>query len=159
MKMSFTLAMLGLVGWWAAAAYAATSAKDHVAEMKECAVCRFLAEDPDLLRDMTWECHKIKDGMLCVASVPKDMKKKFDAAHKKMMETVAGLAAKIQRGEEVKLCSFCQGMGELTQAGAEQETVDTATGSISLVTSRDPTVVSTIHAHADKAKAELESSK
>jgi hypothetical protein len=154
MKTWLSLAVLSVAAWWAAAAYAATSADDHLAEMKDCAVCKFLAEDPELMKDMTWECHKIKAGMLCVATVPKDSKEKFDAAHKKMMDTVQGLATRIRNGEKVKLCSFCQGMGALTEAGAEHEDIDTSTGSINLVTSNDSAVVAKIHALADKAEDE-----
>jgi len=150
MKSLITLAALAVAACWTSTASAATAAADHVDEMKECAVCSVMAGDGELMKHMTWEIHKIGPGMLCITSVPADLKDSFDAAGKKMMETVAGLAAKFQAGEQVKLCSFCQAMAELMQAGAKQESVDTKTGSILIVSSTDPAVIEKIHAHADK---------
>jgi hypothetical protein len=92
--------------------------------------------------------------MLCMFSVPKEMKKEYDAVHKQMMEAIAKVKADQQAGRQVELCEFCTGMAELQKAGAKQETVDTSTGSIFLVTSPHPEIVAKIHAHADKAIAE-----
>jgi hypothetical protein len=118
---------LALAASWAA--YAA-SADEAVAEMKNCAVCKLMTESPGLMENMTWECHKVDAGMLCLASVPKDMKKQYDEVHKKMMEKVEQVKAESAAGRDVELCHFCSAMGDLEQAGAKAETVDTATGSI-----------------------------
>jgi hypothetical protein len=150
MKSLIALAAAALIACSGPAARAATSAADHVDEMKECAVCKSLAADESLIKRMTWEIYKIKDGMLTVTTVPKEMKQRFDAAMAGMMKTVEGLTARFQSGEQVKLCSFCTAMGDLMQSGAHQENVETAGGSIGLVTSTAPEVVKKIHAHADK---------
>jgi hypothetical protein len=134
------------------AAYAATS-DDAMADMKKCAVCKVMVENPDLMASMTWECHKVDAGMVCLASVPKDKKKLYDEVHKKMMANVEHVKAEKAAGHDVELCHFCSAMGELEKAGAKEETVDTATGSIYLVTATDPALVAKIHAHADMAIA------
>jgi hypothetical protein len=154
MKTYLALAFAGLAA--CAAVVHAGATAEQIAEMKDCTVCKVMAEDADLMKEMTWECHKIKDGMLCVATVPKDMKDKYAEIMKKMEATVETLPAKMQQGEDVKLCTFCSGMGELITAGANQETVETATGSICMVTSHDADVVAKIHAQAEKAMAEQE---
>jgi hypothetical protein len=132
----------------------AAAGDDAIAEMKKCAVCKVIVENPKLIENMTWECHKVDAGMLCVAAVPKDMKKEYDDVHKKMMETVEHVKTEAAAGRDAELCHFCDGMGELQKAGAKEENIDTATGSIYLVTATDPSLVAKIHAHADQAIAQ-----
>lgn len=134
-----------------AAMVVAASQEEMMKEMKDCAVCGVMASDPKLMKDMTWETHKIDNGMLCVASVPKEDKADFDAVHAKMMANIAKVKAEMAQGKEVKVCSFCREMGELEKAGAKQQPIATQTGSVMLITSTDPSVVAKIHAHADKA--------
>jgi hypothetical protein len=45
-------------------------------------------------------------------------------------------------------------MGELMQANAKEQHIDTQVGAIHLITSNDPATVAKIHAVADKAIAE-----
>jgi hypothetical protein len=137
------------------ASLGADAANDALlAEMKKCAVCRAMAEKPDLMEHMTWETHKIDNGMLCVANVPKEHAKEFANLHAKMMQNVAKVKADLREGKAVQLCSFCQSMGDLEKSGAKQQVIDTATGSITLVTSTDPEVVKKIHEQADRVIAE-----
>jgi hypothetical protein len=120
-------------------------------EMKKCAVCKVMALKPELMAHMTWETHKIDNGMLCLASVPKEYAKDFWALHEKMMQNVAKVKSDLQQGKEAALCSFCESMGELEKAGAKQQVIKTKSGAVSLITSTDPKIVTTIHEHADKA--------
>ena len=154
--MKAMLSVVALVATAAASLAIAATAEDAQEQMKKCAVCKFLAEAPDLMATMTWECHKVDAGMLCLATVPKEKKKQYDEIHKKMMATVEKIKSDAAAGRDIELCSFCTSMGELEKAGAKEETVDTATGSVYLVTSADPAVVAKIHAQADKAIAEQE---
>src|SRR5262245_58581680 len=112
MKTLATTLVLGLSACWTAAAYGA-SPEEHMAEMKKCAVCSVMLEKPELMKDMTWETHKIENGMLSVASVPKELHKEFAAMHEKMMKNIEKVKADLQQGKAVQLCGFCQGMGEL----------------------------------------------
>jgi hypothetical protein len=152
MKAYLSLAAL-LAAAVSSLAYAAAG-DDPMAEMKKCAVCKVMVESPELMESMTWECHKVDAGMLCLATVPKDKKKLYDEIHKKMMANVEHVKAEQAAGRDVELCHFCSAMGELEKSGAKEETVDTATGSIYLVTATDPALVAKIHAHADQAIAQ-----
>jgi hypothetical protein len=154
MRVFKTTAFLGLAACVAVLAYAESPKEDFLAEMKKCAVCNVMVDKPELMKDMTWETHKIENGMLCVASVPKELKKDFDAVHAEMTRRIEKVKADAQQGKHAELCGFCQGMGDLEKAGAKSQDVKTATGSIHLVTSNDPSIVAKIHAQADKAIAE-----
>jgi hypothetical protein len=147
-------AFLALVSPFVASVGAEAPDEALLAEMKKCAVCQVMAEKPALMEHMTWETHKIDNGMLCIASVPKEHAKEFASLHAKLMQNVAKVKADLKQGEAVQLCSFCESMGELEKAGATQQVIDTATGAITLVTSTDPELVEKIHEQADKAIAE-----
>jgi hypothetical protein len=159
MKAIFSLAIAGSAVAWSSLVFGQVQQstgqhENFLAEMKKCAVCKYMAENPELLREMTWETHKIDNGMLCLTTVPKAMKKEFDAISAKMMQAIEKVKAEEKQGTEVQLCHFCVTMGELMKLDAKQEHIETQTGAIHLCTSDDPTVVKKIHAMADKAIAE-----
>jgi hypothetical protein len=103
---------------------------------------------------MTWETHKIDSGMLCLTTVPMELKKEFDSVSAKMMQAIEKVKAAEKQGTEAELCHFCVSMGELMKLNAKQQHIETQTGAIHLCTSDDPAVVKTIHAIADKVIAE-----
>jgi hypothetical protein len=159
MKTIVSLAVVGLAVAWSIAAFgqvqqSTDQQKNLLAEMEKCAVCKSMAENPALMREMTWETHKIDNGMLCLTTVPKEMKKEFDAVSAKMMQAIAKVKADETQGKEVELCHFCVTMGELMKLNAKQQHIETQTGAIHLCTSDDPAVVKKIHAMADKVIAE-----
>jgi hypothetical protein len=139
---------------WLSSVFGQAEQDNMLEEMKKCAVCKYIAENPELMKHMTWETHKIENGMLCLTTVPKDMKRDFDAASEKMMQAVAKVQADQKEGKPVELCGFCASMGELMKTNAKQLHIDISTGAIHLCTSDDPAVVKKIHAMADKAVAE-----
>ena len=149
MKTVVALAVLGLVAAWANPARADEQAAqdDPWAEMEKCDICKTMAENKELMQNTTWESHKIDAGALFVMTVPKEMKKDFDACCEKMEAAIQ----KAESGEKMELCGFCQSMGKLMQAGAKMEEVKTARGMIQLITSQDPAVVKMIHEHVDMA--------
>jgi uncharacterized membrane-anchored protein YhcB (DUF1043 family) len=154
MKACLSLAVVALAVAWSTTVRAESQSGDPRMEMQKCEVCKFLAEKPDLMKQMTWETHKIDNGMISVASGPKENKDEFHAVHEKMMQAVAKVKADQQQGKPVQLCEYCQSMSELMKAGAKQQNIETAGGAICLVTSDDPAVVQKIHAAADKAIAQ-----
>ena len=155
MRALFFLAVMGMAAALAGLVVAKSPEGNKLTEeMKKCEVCKVMAEKPELMKEMTWETHKVENGMLCVAAVPKEQKKDFEAVHKKMMQNIAKVTADQKAGKKVQLCTFCVGMSDLMKAGAKQQEINTATGAISLITSNDPAIVEKIHAEADKAIAE-----
>ena len=149
MKTFVASIVVGLLACGVGVAVAEHHEGELAKEMEKCAVCKSMAK-PELMKHMTWETHKIENGMLCVASVPKEQKKEFDAAHQEMTKAIAAVTAAAQSGQKPELCGFCQGMGELTKAGAKHQEIATKTGAISIFTSSDPAVLAKIHAQADK---------
>jgi hypothetical protein len=121
------------------------------AEMEKCAVCKNLAANPELMNAMTWETHKIDNGMLCVSTVPKEKKSDFDALNAKMKASIEQVKADEQQGKTPEICELCKGMGDLLKAGAKEKEIALSNGAIHMLTSDDPAVVAKIHAEADKA--------
>jgi hypothetical protein len=159
MKTIIPLAVVGLAVGWSSASFsqAEQSNSQHdnmMAAMKKCAVCKYMAEKPELMKDMTWETHKIDSGMLSLTTVPKETKKEFDAVSAKMMQAIEKVKADMKQGKRVELCEYCAAMGELSRAGAKHQHIETSTGAIDMMTSNNPNVVKKIHALADKAIAE-----
>jgi hypothetical protein len=152
MKARFALGIMAAFTCWIALASAATE-EEMKAEMEKCAVCKHLVAKPDLMKEMTWETHKIDNGMLCVSTVPKEKKGEFDALNKEMKVAIEEVKAAEQQGKPVELCELCASWGELMKAGATEKEIALSNGSIHMITSSDPAVVAKIHAQADKAIA------
>jgi hypothetical protein len=152
MKTRFAHGMVVMLTCCLALVQAATE-EEMMAEMEKCAVCKHLAAKPELMKDMTWETHKIDNGMLCVSTVPKEQKSAFEALNKKMQSAIEEVKAAAQQGKPVEICEFCAGWGELMKAGAKSKQIQLTNGMIDMITSDDPAVVAKIHAEADKAIA------
>lgn len=153
MKTLFTVAILALTASWATLASAESLDEAMLADMEKCAVCKHLTDNPALLEQMTWETFKIDNGAMCVTTAPKEMKSEFDALGQKVKSAMEQVKADKQAGKDVEVCELCASMGALMETGAKEKEIKTATGSIHLMTSDDPTVVQKIHANADKAIA------
>ena len=62
---------------------------------------------------------------------------------------------KLQAGEELTLCPFCQRMNALAKAGAAFENVDTEGAHILAVTSNDAAMVEKIHDYQKWAQEQM----
>jgi hypothetical protein len=153
MKAVVPVAMLGLAVAWAGTVFAEADKENMLPEMQKCAVCKHLAQNPELMKNMVWETHKIDNGMLCLTTVPKEMKRDFDKVSEKMHQAIEQVQADSKEGKQVDLCEFCASMGELMTLNAKQQHIETRTGAIHMITSDDPAVVKKIHDVADKVIA------
>jgi len=153
MKAMVSFVALALAVAWSSAVFGESEIEKMVTEMQKCSVCKHLADKPELMKNMIWETHKIDNGMLCLTTVPKDMKKDFDAVSEKMHQSIEQVKADAKEGKEVELCSYCASIGELMKLGAKQQHIETRLGAIFMVTSDDPATVKKIHEVADKAIA------
>lgn len=154
MKPLLTFAALALILGAGAVAVSETPSEamdKMMAEMKNCDVCKSMADKEALMQNSTWETHKIDNGMLCVMTVPKEYMSEFKSCHALMMKNYEQVKADEAAGKEVHLCSFCKSMADLEKAGAKQQEIKTETGAVNLMTSNDPGVVQQIHATADHA--------
>jgi len=120
-------------------------------DMVNCDFCKNLTEDPNLMPNMTWEHHMITNGMLTVTTVkPEAME-----SYKKVMAAMQATADKAQKGEEVKMCNFCKGHGELMMAGVTMDYVLTQHGDVMIMTSDKPELVEKIKKFGQRTMDEM----
>ena len=153
MKAIVSFAVCGLLALLSSSAFAEGDLDKMVAEMKKCDICKNLADNPEMLKSMTWETHKLDNGMLSVTTAPGKMKKELAKATAKMDQAIEQVKADYKEGKEPHLCSFCSSMADLMKSGAKEQEIKTKGGEIRLCTSDDPAVVKKIHAVADNAIA------
>jgi hypothetical protein len=146
MKKFAVAATLGIVALLALAASADDAHKSQAPSREKCAICKNLTDHPELMKSLTWEIHEIDNGLLMLLAVPKDHLKEFQAANANKLKTIERFKA----GEEMDRCAFCQGYGELVKAGAKSTRINTALGTITLLTSDKPEVIKQIQAHAKR---------
>jgi hypothetical protein len=120
-------------------------------DMESCGFCKHLLDPPDMLQHATWEHHNIANGIVSVATIDQKYIKQWRAAEAKMEEE----GKKMEKGEQVPMCPACMAMGKLMMMGAKWESVNTAHGSVSMMTSDDPKVVKEIQAWGKKSMDEL----
>ncbi len=145
MKNIFSLA---LVLAFAATSFAQDDKEKPYFDMENCTICKCM-KSMDMNR-IKWETHKIDNGMLMVMVVPEDMKAMWGTCKKNMDATFT----KMESGTKMEICQFCTSFGQLMESGAKTKELDTAGGSITLVTSDDPAVVQKIHTMAMKVQDE-----
>jgi hypothetical protein len=118
------------------------SAADE-AEFLNCGLCKPMMAEAGLMEHLHWESHAIATGMISVTRVDPSHEQAYQRAHVKVMDAVK----RLQAGEKMELCPFCQSMNALAQAGAHIENLDAGGAHIMVITSDQPAVVEKIRAH------------
>ena len=134
--------------------WAADHNHDHATawfDVEHCDICRPLGSDQELMMHTKWETHDIKNGMMMIASTTPAMSGKLHDSFKKLHMNAEKV---MSGGSEPHLCGFCQSYGKLLEAGAKEETVDTAFGNVTLLTAENPQTVKMIHEHAARSREE-----
>ncbi|RME31424.1 MAG: hypothetical protein D6800_00780 [Candidatus Zixiibacteriota bacterium] len=139
--------LLSLVGF----ATAGQQAEKPWFDMKNCAMCSHLTENPELMQHMTWEHHKLDNGIISVTTVDREYVDAYRAVSAEMQAT----ADQLKAGKQLPLCGMCTAYGSLFAEGARLKRIDTERGAIYLVTSDKPEVVKDIHAWADRTNDEM----
>lgn len=121
-------------------------------DMDHCEICKNMASMKHSMHKIKWESHELDNGMITVAVVPDDMKEEMAKAEEGVQKTVA----KLEQGEQLDMCGYCQNYGKLMGMGAKFKELKTVGVNISIVTSSDPEVVKEIHAMGKQAKIEHE---
>lgn len=124
-------------------------------DLEKCDICKCMGEHMDVMQQVTWETHKIDNGMLSASVIPKKHRTLMDKLHVKMESAGEELAS----GKSMELCGFCNSYDKLKKAGAKEQQVKTEFGMIGMLTSDDPEVVKQIHSHADRTIKEFEAMK
>ena len=119
-------------------------------DMDNCEICNCMSDVKDMMQKVKWETQIIPNGFLAITVVPEDLKASMEKAKKKMKAAIT----KLEDGDEMTICGYCQGLGDLIAEGADLTELSTVGGDIMMVTSSDEDVVKKIQAHAKKTIAE-----
>ena len=124
-------------------------------DLENCAFCKHLTKDPQLMQNMSWEHHDISNGVVTITVVKPEFKKAYKEAEAAMME----LGKKMEAGEvnpaEVKMCGHCQHYGKLVAMGAKMEHVQGKYADVTLMTSDKPELVKEIKGFAQRNRDEM----
>lgn len=119
-------------------------------DMDQCEICKNMASMKNDMHKVKWGVHNLDNGVLMVSVVPKKMKKGMAEAEKGILATVK----KLESGEQLDLCGFCQNYGTLMQLGAQFKDLKTVGGNLSIITSSDPEVVKKIQTFGKQSEVE-----
>jgi hypothetical protein len=120
-------------------------------DMENCAFCKNLSEDPELLNHMTWEQYSISNGVISVTTV----EEAYASSYKKANENMAEVSKRMQKGEQLPTCNSCSTAGMFMMKGVKSESVPTKHGDIWIMTSDDPAVVEEMQKWTMKNMEEL----
>jgi hypothetical protein len=115
-------------------------------DLENCGMCKALVQEPDLMPHMTWENHLIATGVMSVTTVEAE----YAEAYQRACAGMDAAAQKLQAGEPMQLCNFCQSAGALMMQGAQMEQFETEGGTVMLMTATDPEVIKKIHKHGQR---------
>jgi hypothetical protein len=132
-----------------------TTGEEMWFDMQNCAFCKNLVKDPNLMTNMTWEHHDISNGVMTITTVKPESKPAYFEAMAAMMD----LGKKLESGEvkatDIHMCNHCIHYGELAQIGAKMEYVQGKAADVVLMTSDKPEIVAKIKAFAQRNREEL----
>lgn len=121
-------------------------------DMKNCAFCKNLLTDPELLKNMSWEHYDISNGVMVITCVTPA----FKESYAKAMAAMQKVGEEMQKGKtDVPMCGHCQAYGALMMAGAKFEYVPAKVGDIVLITSDKPDVLTQIKSYGKRCREEM----
>ena len=120
-------------------------------DMDNCAMCKNISANPEMMVNMSWEQHNIKNGIVSIASVQPKYLDAYRTAHKGMMET----GMRMHSGEKLDLCGSCEAFGACLEKGAQYEHIQTSNGDLMIVTADNAEVVAELQNWAKRNKEEM----
>ena len=124
-------------------------------DFDNCAFCKNLVEDPDLLQHATWESHPIQNGMMNIMTIEPAYAQSLATAEKKMND----LGMQTQSGEvnpmALEMCGSCQATGMLMMSGVKMERIDGDAAIVTMMTSDDAVVVAKLQEIAKRNTTEM----
>jgi len=124
-------------------------------DMANCEFCKNLIEDPGLLPHMTWENHKIANGMIQITTVQPEFAKSYQKCSMAMQTLGGDMMSGKRNPAEVKMCGSCAAFGQMMMAGVKMENVEGQAADVALITSEDPAMVAKIHEYCDRNNKEM----
>jgi hypothetical protein len=124
-------------------------------DFENCAFCKNLATDPELLHHTTWETHAIADGMMTIIAVEPAYAESMARASAAMAKLGADMESGKVNPMATKMCGSCQEYGMLMMAGVTTEQVKGEAAEVMLMTSDDPALVKRLHAMVERNNEEM----
>jgi hypothetical protein len=132
---------------------AAQAAESPWFDLANCAFCKHLTTDPELLPNLGWEHHLIKNGMMSIVTFRTEHARTAFAEANEHMEAAS---KEMMAGKQLPMCAYCRSMTDIFMTGkAEYEEVKGQSAHIMLITSDDPQVVEMIHKHGQRTIDEV----
>jgi hypothetical protein len=140
---------------FAAADQGAAPGEEMWFDLENCAFCKHLSKDPQLMQNMMWEHHDISNGAVTIVVVNPGGRKAYMEAEAGMAE----LSKKMETGEinpaDVPMCGHCKHYGKLMEMGAKIESVQSKLADVTIMTSDKPEVVAEIKTFAQRNRDEM----
>jgi hypothetical protein len=156
MKTFALILVLALLALPALAGEHAMATKSGWFDLEHCDFCKNLLKDPELLHHMTWETHKIDNGMMYISTCDPAYAESYAACNAAMEKLGNDMMTGAVDPTTVQMCGSCAAFGELMMAGVTMENIDGEAADISLVTSSDAEMVDKLHAYADRNNKEMD---
>ncbi len=121
-------------------------------DLKNCAFCKQLDAQPDLIKHMNAEYHNIDGGFMSITLIDKDYQEAYLKAQTGMQKVAEEMS---KTGTIPPMCQHCSKYGEFLMSGVRSQMIHSAVGEISLMTSTDTAVVTKLQAFAARSAVEL----
>jgi len=151
MKKFITLTALGLLVLFATA----VGEEKPWFDLEKCEFCKAFAAEKGLFEHMATEYHVISNGVVSVTHLGPEFKEAFGRAQAKVGKVVQGM----QKGVMPVMCTHCETMGTLFQAGCKQEMVNSRDCIIFVYSSTDSALIAKIQDFGQKSAEALEKMK
>jgi len=124
-------------------------------DMDNCAMCKGISSNAELMKNITWEQHNVEGGIISITTVGMNYVEDYRVAHAAMEET----GMKLHAGEKMDLCGSCTALGACLMKGVDQQYVETSHGDVWIVTAEDPEVTSDLQNWAKRNQKEMAKAK
>jgi hypothetical protein len=109
-------------------------------DMEKCEFCKAFAAEKGLFEHMATEYHVVSNGAVSVTHLGPEFKEAFGRAQAQVVKVVQGM----QKGVMPVMCTHCETMGTLFQAGCKQEAVTSRDCIIMIYSSTDTAMIAKI---------------
>ena len=116
-------------------------------DLKKCAFCKTIADQPGLVDHMNTQYFNLHNGMMSITHIDKDYLPAFAKAQEAMKPVIQDLRA----GKKVYTCPHCTTLGTLMMSGVIPDEVRSGENIIVVYTSNDSTMVAKIQDFAKKS--------
>ena len=143
MRKIFCIAVMMLLS----IAFIATASDEPWVDLKKCAFCRTLSDQPGLIEHMKTEYHNLHNGTMSITHIDKE----YQAAFAKAQEAMRPVVRDLQAGKQIYTCPHCTTIGSLMMSGVIPDQILSGDNTIVVYTSSDSTMVKKIQEFGQKS--------